>query len=70
MSLLLIVQFNDGIKSVQFTKEQAVEEICLAPNKMIKLQMVRNQHDRVFFAETDGSSDTLYKVKHHSLIHQ
>ena len=61
----LIMQFNDIICSASLNEKKDWQEWC-EPTSMVKRHLVRGYNEQVYFAETSGNAEKIFKLELHS----
>ena len=61
--MTLIMQFNDVVVSSSLN-ENKWQEWCVASD-MVKRHLVRGYQEQVYYAESSGSAEKIYKLEMH-----
>ena len=61
----LIIQFNDSIFSISLNNKIDWKQQC-EPNSMVRRHLVRGYNDQVFFGETSGNAEKIWKLELHA----
>ena len=56
------MQFNDIICTVNLNEKKSWETHC-DPNAMVRRHLVRGYCEQVYFAETSGNAEKVYKLE-------
>ena len=59
-----VLQYNDCIVTASLNDKQHFEEQCGA-QAMLRRHLIRGYHERVFFAESSGNAEKIFKLELH-----
>ena len=63
--MTLIMQFNDVIASASLNKASDWTEWC-EPNAMVRRHLVRGYNDQIYYGETSGNAEKIFKIELHA----